>query len=68
VGTDKDMGSTRPDMDWPTTHPDDRYPQNMPGRYPSMYPGKGTFTYYVNFRGIGGLRFYDRPNKGNFSL
>jgi hypothetical protein len=39
VGTDKDMGNTRPDMDWPTTHPDgDRYGSNgMPGRYP-MYP------------------------------
>lgn len=35
------MGSTRPDMDWSTTHPDDRFPsQNMPGRYPPMYPGK----------------------------
>ncbi|KAG5675930.1 hypothetical protein PVAND_005787 [Polypedilum vanderplanki] len=38
LGTDKDMGNTRPDMDWPTTHPDDRYGgAGMPGRYP-MYP------------------------------
>lgn len=37
MGTDKDMGSTRPEMDWPTTHPDDRYGPGMPGRYP-MYP------------------------------
>lgn len=44
------MGSTRPDMNWHTTHggdrdnyPDDRYPSrypsSMPGRYPpAMYP------------------------------
>jgi hypothetical protein len=55
VGTEGDpMGSTRPDMNWHTTHgdrdnfyPDDRYPSkypaSMPGRYPyerpGMYPG-----------------------------
>lgn len=36
---DKDMGSTRPDTDWGTTHGGDRYPDQMPGRYPPMYPG-----------------------------
>ena len=56
MGTETDpMGSTRPDMNWHTTHgdrdnlyPDDRYPSkypsSMPGRYPNndrpgMYPG-----------------------------
>ena len=38
VGTDKDMGSTRPDMDWPTTHPGDRYP-GEDGRYPPGMTG-----------------------------
>ncbi len=33
MGNDKDMGSTRPDGDWGTTHPGE------PGRYPGMYPG-----------------------------
>mgnify|MGYP006365130279 CR=1 FL=1 len=45
MGNDKDMGSTRPDTDWGSTPGDrDRFPDQMPGRYPNsgggMYPGK----------------------------
>lgn len=44
------MGSTRPDTDWGSTHSGDRdrFPDQMPGRYPNsgggMYPGK--INYY----------------------
>lgn len=45
-------GNTRPDMDWGTTHPGDRYnPDNRypPGMQPdNMYPGKIFNSLYLN--------------------
>lgn len=35
MGNDKDMGSTRPETDWGSTHSGDRDRDQMPGKYPN---------------------------------
>lgn len=66
MGTETDpMGSTRPDMNWHSTHgdrdnnnlyPDDRYPSrypsSMPGRYPYEKPGMYPGDYGKFLKGL----------------